>query len=545
MKKIFFFALFVLCALLLIGCDDSKNATFKLNLDGYSELREKLEFRLTLSDPDSQLGKTSVKGIISKKGSDDTLVTKTVSFDSNKSATVTFTSLNPDTEYTVEFYAGYNGKKVSLLKADYKTSDEGTLENPYKITKYSDFDTYRNEKNGHFILANDIDFEGKQISPWFSSAFTGTFDGNEKKILNFKLSILDEENNDTYSSSSNQYYGFFGNVGEGAKIFDLELSNFEIHVQRSSTKNTGSYAKSIFYYGILAGYCAGNIENVNVTDSKIYVKSTNTNPQVFKVGGLVGNLYGKGTIKNCSVDADIFVEGSVDVSVGGIAGTTKYAELLTEEVEGVKQYVPNISGSSYTGTIDVKLSGSESKQSQTAVGGLVGKNSEAIIIDCTADVDFNLTSSFEEANGQSIFVGGLVGKNINDNSKVQNCNVTASFNVETYDKPTEENKLNIYLGLIAGQNGGDSASSSAIITNCTFTPKSENNIKVYDDSNVVYNFDVVGKEVDGTKLQTIILTSNVTLNVSKYTLTQDSETGEEQYVLSGEPSTETIYTLKV
>ena len=45
-----------------------------------------------------------------------------------------------------------------------------------------------------FVLANDIDFEGKQISPWFSSAFTGTFDGNDKKILNFKLSILDEEN---------------------------------------------------------------------------------------------------------------------------------------------------------------------------------------------------------------------------------------------------------------------------------------------------------------------------------------------------------------
>ena len=63
MKKIFFFALFVLCAFLLVGCDNSKNATFKLNLDGYSELREKLEFRLTLSDPDSQLEKTSVKGI--------------------------------------------------------------------------------------------------------------------------------------------------------------------------------------------------------------------------------------------------------------------------------------------------------------------------------------------------------------------------------------------------------------------------------------------------------------------------------------------------
>ena len=535
MKKIFFFALFVLCTLLLVGCDDSKNATFKLNLDSYSELREKLEFRLTLSDPDKQLEKTSVKGIISKKGSKDTLITKTVSFDSNQSATVTFTSLSSDTEYTVEFYAGYNGKKVSLLKADYKTSNEGLLDNPYKITKYSDFDKYRNEKDGHFILANDIDFEGKQISPWFSSAFTGTFDGNKKKISNFKLSILDEENNDTYSSSSNQYYGFFGNVGEGAKIFDLELNNFKIYVQRSSTKNTGSYAKSIFYYGVLAGYCAGEIENVKVTESEFHVKSSNTNPQVFKVGGLVGNLYKQGIIKNAVVDVDIFVEGGIDVSVGGIAGTTKYAELITGVVEGKTQYLPNISNASYTGTIDVKLSGTNSKDSQTAIGGLVGKNSEAIISDSVADVTFNVVSKFEESNGQSIFVGGLVGKNINDNSKVTNCNVTAAFNIETYDKPVESQKLNIYLGLIAGQNGGDAGQSSAVITNCTFTPKAVNSIKLYDDSNVLYHFNVAGNEVLGTKLLETVLTADASLTVQKYTLNDNKE-----YVASGEAGTDTI-----
>ena len=546
MKKILYLALFVLCTLLLVGCDDeAKGRTFDLLLNDHTELREKIVFEVTLKDPDKQLKKSDVKGVISKKGSKTTLSTKTLSFDSNNYEEISFTGLSADTEYSVEFYTSFNGKKVSLLKGDYKTTNEGTKENPYKIASVDDFKKVRQERAGHFKLVGDIDFDGKNISPLFQSAFTGTFDGSKEdggswKIYNFTLGkIADEaaeEKTYTHIASKDQYYGLFGNIGEGAKISNLELSEFNIYVSRDTNRNTGTYANSIYYYGILAGVCSGTIEDVKVTNSSLNVKSENTNLQVLKVGGLVGNLKGNGVIKNVEVDVDINVESSKDVSVGGIAGTTRDAALLKETVDGVTKTIPNISNAIYTGSINVSISGHDSFKglsddkeiSQPSIGGLVGKNVEAVVEDCSATAAIKVTSKFKENDGVSIFVGGLVGKNISDKSLFTNCDATVSFDVETYDVPKENTELNIYVGLFAGQNGGDLGGYSTI-SNCTFKVKGENVVKVIyieNDSNVHCHFDKVGKAMVGSELTNSTLvegTESISLKVSKYSKAEGSE----------------------
>ena len=69
MKKIFYLVLFVLCAFLLVGCDETSGRTFELKATSAVPLREKIDFTLVLSDPDKQLGKTAIKGTLSEKGS--------------------------------------------------------------------------------------------------------------------------------------------------------------------------------------------------------------------------------------------------------------------------------------------------------------------------------------------------------------------------------------------------------------------------------------------------------------------------------------------
>ena len=557
MKKILYLALFVLCTLLLVGCDDeTKGRTFDLLLNDYTELREKIVFEVTLKDPDKQLKKSDVKGVITKKGSKTILSTKTLSFDSNNYDEVSFTGLTAYSDYSVEFYTSFNGKKVSLLTGDYKTTNEGTIKNPYKIGSVDDFKKVRQERAGHFKLVGDINFEGKNISPLFQSAFTGTFDGSKEdgsgnyKIYNFTFGKIVDEKAEvktyTHVASRDQYYGFFGNIGEGAKISNLELSGINIYVSRDTNRNSGTYANSIYYYGILAGVCAGTIENVKVTEyknenneiirSSLNVKSENTNLQVLKVGGLVGNLKDNGVIKNVEVDVDINVESSKDVSVGGIAGTTRGAALLKETVEGVTKDIPNISNATYTGSINVSINGNDSYKgsgddkeiAQPSIGGLVGKNVEAVVQDCSADAAIKVTSKFKENEGLSIFVGGLVGKNISDKSLFNNCAATVSFDVETYDVPKENTELNIYVGLFAGQNGGDLGGYSTI-SNCTFTVKGENVVKVIyieNDSNVHCHFDKVGKAMVGSELTNSTLvegTASISLTVSQYTKAEGSE----------------------
>lgn len=545
MKKILYLVLFALCTLLLIGCDDeTAGRTFSMELVSATPYREKIVFEFNLNDPDKQLKKSDVKGIISKAGSDSILSTKTLSFDSNNYEEISFTGLNADTPYSVEFYTSFNGKKVTLLKEEYRTTNEGTIENPYPISEFADLKKIRQEPTGHFKLTKDIDCDEQNISPLLqSTAFTGTIDGKKEdesgnylgnyKIFDFTLGTKDEQGNYSHVASRDQYHGFFGNIGTGAKVSNIDFENFNVNVSRDKNRNDGTYGSSIFYYGILAGVCAGTIENVNVTNSTLNVKSENTNLQVLKVGGLVGNLKENGVIKNVEVDVDIKVESSKDVSVGGIAGTTRDSVILTEKVEGVTQIIPNISNVIYTGDITVVVNGLDSasgnsddkKISQPSIGGLVGKNVEAIIDNCSANATIKVTSKFTENEGQIIFVGGLVGKNISDKSRVSNCGANVSFEVETYDIPKDENKLNVYVGLFAGQNGGD-LGGPAEIKNCTFTPKGENTVKLYDNANVLASFDKVAKAMNGSKLVDSTLvegTDSVKLVVQKYTKADDSE----------------------
>ena len=489
MKKILYVSIFMLCAILMIACDDKHSFKLVIAEDGVSQLRESIIFDLTLEDKDDELKNSEVKGQITKKDSSTVITTKDVNFSKEtKTATVEFKSLTADTEYTVTFYAGYNGKKVELHKGNYRTSSQGTSDIPYEIDDYTDFSNLvKKDPNGYFKLVKDIDFNEKSISPLFTSSkpFNGNFDGNGKKIMNFKLSTTNSTTNEpTHSSQSSQYYGLFGYIGDKGRVHDFSLESFDIMVNRSNTTES--------HYGLLAGYCAGKVENVNVVSSKLDVKSEKTTKEKFNVGGLIGKLTSTGTILNVSVDANINVSGAIDAVVGGVVASTAGAVIKEKVENGATVFVKNIDNARFNGNITVKLNGSAASDSKTAVGGIIGVNYSAIINNSHSTGKISLTSDFATVGNQGLTVGGVAGKNQNRNSKIANSTSKMEFYVESKDAPSkiaegskdEQKYLQIQVGLLAGVNKG-------VIDSCEYTKPTTGAYEIH-----VNNSDLVKTSVD-------------------------------------------------
>ena len=513
MKKILYISIFFLSTLLMVACDDKYS--FKLDVDNVSELRESIVFDLTLKDDNDDLKNSEVKGEITRKDSKVVISTKDVSFSKeDKTATVEFKSLTADTEYTVTFYAGYDGKKVQLYKENHKTSNEGTEDIPYSIDSFDDLtNIVKKDPNGHFKLINDIDCGGKSISPLFTSSkpFAGTFDGNGKSIKNFKLSTTNSTTNEpTHSSQSSQYYGLFGYIGEKGSVCDLTLDSFDIMVKRSNDSES--------HYGLLAGYCAGEVKGITVINSKFNVRSEKTVKEKFNIGGLIGKLSTTGKISDVSVKADITVYSKIDAVVGGVVATTAGASIIEKVVDGKTIFVSNIDNAKFEGNITVKLEGSAAADSKTSIGGIIGVNYSAIITNCDSTGKISLTSDFTTVGNQGLTLGGLAGKNQNPNSKIAKSTSNMEFYVETKDAPSKlaegskdkQKELQILVGLLVGVNKG-------IVAECTYTKPENASYEIHVDSSefVKTNVHVIAR-ADSTYVYDVVLTDNVEYTVYSY-----------------------------
>lgn len=519
MKKVFFLLMLTLFATVMVACgkDDEKDLdySFSLNVDNVSELRESISIDVTLTDTKNELENSEVRGKITEAGKKDAISDKKVTFTEKElTKEVNFTKLTANTEYVVVFYASYSGTTVELAKLNVKTSSQGTEEVPYEIDSYDDFaNIVKKDRSAYFKLVKDIDFNGKSISPMFTSstAFTGNFDGNGKVIKNFKVSDVDSEGNPTPIKTSTQNYGLFGYISATGKVYNVTLDTFTINVHYTSTSKTGNF-------GLLAGYCAGTIENVTVVNSTLSVKGTAKTQGYLVVGGLVGNLAAKGKVSNVNVAADINVNGPIDAVVGGVVATTVNSELITEE--GAK--VANVSKANYSGDIKVEISGTNSYDANIVAGGVVGRNYTSVIDEVSSEGTISVTATYTTVADYSILVGGLVGWNISHSGVVSNSTSSLVFDITTYDVPTEENKnVTVYGGLLVGRNGGGSP-SYAEVKNCTYTSTEENKINVIGNEAVIVKTGVVAHEVSTGNVIGCTANTNSQILVQNYQF--DAET---------------------
>jgi hypothetical protein len=203
---------------------------------------------------------------------------KTAAWEINWADYVTF---NKD---GVEVYSKVlSGENVSFkFKANGLTATY-TFDVWYAIDSIESFMAISNELSGNYKLVDDIDFDGKTIEQPLGESFSGTLDGNGKKISNLNLTI-------NGSGSA-----LFIDLGKGGVLRNLAFINV----------NATFWETSAFL--VVNNY--GTIENClvqgNVTVEKNFV------------GGIVYSNEAGGTISNCIFAGK--VTQNEEGFIGGIA----------------------------------------------------------------------------------------------------------------------------------------------------------------------------------------------------------------------------------
>ncbi|MCI6604672.1 MAG: S-layer homology domain-containing protein [Clostridiales bacterium] len=179
----------------------------------------------------------------------------------------------------------------------------------YQITTEKELHWFASEVNGgngsiSAKLLNDIALTTANWYPIGKSGhpFTGTFDGNGKRITGLKVSRAEDE------------VGFFGLIGKsgligkGGLVKDLSVSG--------TVAATGDVSQTGGIAGAMADAGGGEARNARITDC-FFTGSVSGNIQV---GGIVGCVGLNNVVERCGNDAA--VTGAQQV--GGIAGANSY-----------------------------------------------------------------------------------------------------------------------------------------------------------------------------------------------------------------------------
>lgn len=276
---------------------------------------------------------------------------------------------------------------LSEVSAQSYSGGSGTVMDPYLISNKSDLE-YLSENSGewgkHFKQTSDLTFVDAdfQIGGNFYNGgsffipignltikFTGSYDGNNKKISNLK-----------FNGGATFYVGFFGYTTNTSQIKNLTLLNEQVNV------NSGQYTGGLVAWnegsitdcyvdavidaatnvGVLVGNNRGPILRCYVTGS---VNAGN------RVGGLVGVLGAGGSISNSFSRASVS-DRAVQNLYGGLVGdcggniTNCYATGL---VDVPNSFRGGLIGRRITGTVSNSYWDTITTGLSTSDGG-TGKN---------------------------------------------------------------------------------------------------------------------------------------------------------------------------
>ena len=180
----------------------------------------------------------------------------------------------------------------------------------YQITTEKELHWFASEVNGgngsiSAKLLKDIALTTANWYPIGKSGhpFTGTFDGNGKRITGLKVSRAEDE------------VGFFGLIGKGGLVKDLSVTG--------TVAATGDISQTGGIAGVMEDAEAGK---ARITDC-FFTGSVSGNIQV---GGIVGNVGLHNVVERCGNDAA--VTGAQQV--GGIAGANSYGEVRYSRNKG-------------------------------------------------------------------------------------------------------------------------------------------------------------------------------------------------------------------
>ncbi len=446
--------------LFLVGCDNNVKPYIEFTRE--TPLRTTFDLDFDVFDQDEIL--VNLIAEIFENDSTTAKEKKTVSLDEDGVTNVTdfrFSNLSEHNTYKIVFTGTYNGKAHVIATVTGDTSDGGSSEAPHEISTADDLAEVKDDEDGHFILKNDIDYDGKQLNSFFTSSrkFSGTFDGGNFTISNFTQ--------DSYET----YLGLFGYIDSKGTVKDLNIENFTVKSQR--------YADS--YVGGVAGLNLGTITNVNIKDVTLTTVGPSDGGQF--VGGFVGENQGTGTIEDCTAsNIKIDLNAPTNFKVGGFVGLNQYSDVqpVIKNVEAINVLIDVQVDTDPGYTAD-----SAKVDTATYLGGFVGDNRGIITnalavskilyyVDNTtldkntnpSDFDDDNVVTETDLNGRIdemiARVGGFAGAN--SSGRIEDSIANTSVNMEVAYLTA------LQIGGFAGLNG-DNASviNSGVIPGGTFT----------------------------------------------------------------------------
>ncbi|MBD5407132.1 MAG: hypothetical protein HDR56_05905 [Treponema sp.] len=278
------------------------------------------------------------------------------------------------------YYFAYNesSNKLSIdkkQKFEFNPPDVESLPVPtesvglIKITTTQGFKDIGKNLSGNYVLLNDLDFGGAQITPigGSSGSFSGIIVGNGHTISNFSVSVDSP---------------FAGLIARNAgKIENVHMRDANISVSR-----TGADA----FAGVIAGENTGTISKCSVSGGSVNVcavdsNNTENSSRYAVAGGIAGKISGEGTIDRCSVNVvslhgfvkkhdKAWSEGWNEVAftyIGGVVGEQLGGNVLHNtttslEIEGEAEYRSNALVTATT-------------RSRICLGGIIGRRSDSVL----------------------------------------------------------------------------------------------------------------------------------------------------------------------
>ena len=275
------------------------------------------------------------------------------------------------------YYFDYDKSGKLVIKStekdpiEFKLKGSGTESDPYLIGSYEDWKmaTIKADQVGaYFKITKDIDFTGKRFYMLgsYQNKFSGTLDGDNHTLTGIE-------------TKGGSYQGIIGYMDSA----DAVVKNLKIN--KASMTNLTSYS------GIVVGYLnKGTIKDVEVTNSKIISEFKDI---ASYIGGITGYL-NKGTIEgvtinNLTINGNSYVGGIA----GYNAGTIKGINLTEIKLTSPNNILGGITGYN-AGTIkEVVVRGDlvgDDKSDNRGIGGVAGAGSTNTIT--SALVNINITA---------------------------------------------------------------------------------------------------------------------------------------------------------
>jgi hypothetical protein len=242
----------------------------------------------------------------------------------------------------------------------------GTAEQPYLIRNARDLGTVWFEPRAHYRLAQSLDLSGMTWSTAVVLGFDGSFDGSGYAIRNVHI-------------QGGRYVGFFGILGDTARISDLDLHAVEV----SGTNSVGGLAGANFGGTIVASSSSGSVSGTGSLVGGLvgdnwgridicYSSSSVSSTAYYYLGGLAGANAGSitGSYSDGSVSGNGWVGGFVGWNCWGGSIANSYS---SAGVSGTNYYVGGLAGVN-EGYIATSYSSGLVTSTSSVLGGLVGRS---------------------------------------------------------------------------------------------------------------------------------------------------------------------------